>query len=346
MTKFLFKASVEDATTKVDDTNFKEHYPAVNSSMNWLEFKPFVRQATENWIIPFLGADIYQDLVDYYIANTFDEADLEHQIMVKIQDSIAYFSIYESMPYLNITISDLGVTQKASENNTSTPVNQWRYKESRWQSLTSAFKALDQALAIMEANLSNAWLDPWKTSDEFTRIRTDYFTTTSQLNQYLEIKNSRRNFKALVKYLKQSQKDLKKILGSSFNDEFETKIKNGTALTDLETELADLCRHYLANKALAMAIPKLRLVMDEDGFSVITKTDSFTSKVSADQQKIDHLKMECIDQAGIYQKEILMFLYGKQEETEFATFKNNSVKYRPQRKVFGSDDGIGGIMIN
>ena len=345
MAKFLFSASVEDNTTKIGDTNFKQHYPAVNSSMDWLEFKPYIRQATDNWILPYLGADFFEDICDYYEAQTFDEADLEHQIMLKLQDSIAYFSVYESMPDLNITISDMGVTQKASQDNTSTPVNQWRYKESRWQALNSAFKALDQALALMEANLSDSLLDPWKNSAEFKRIRSDWFTTTIQLNEFLEIKNSRRNFKALVKYLKQSQKDLKKVLGSTYYDEFEAKIIAGTSLSDLESELAERCRHYLANKALAMAIPKLRLIMDEDGFSVVTKTDGFTNKTSADQEKIDHLKLECINQSKIYQKEILTLLYTNQEETVFATFKNNSVRYRPQQTVFGSSDGVGGIML-
>ena len=216
----LFKVvdPVDATRPKVGESNFKKHYPGANKNMSWETLEPFIRQATQKYVIPYIGRDQYDDW-----AEAFQNDDIVLQLaevkepMEMLQDAIAHYTIFHAAAKLNVTVTDMGAQQNSSSEGTSTPPSQLAFKTLRWDALKDADNFLDTTLQEMEKQVLAGinFYNPWKDSAEYNFKKNNFFRHTHELDEFLNIQGSFRSFVALTKYLtKAEEKYLLSILGA------------------------------------------------------------------------------------------------------------------------------------
>src|SRR5690606_29615724 len=98
----LFKITAGSPATppQIGDTNFIEHYTGANRSMAWGEISPGIRQATEKFVLPYIGTELYDNLAAKYQADTA-LTDEQAKLLELLQDCIAYYTAYHVLPERN-----------------------------------------------------------------------------------------------------------------------------------------------------------------------------------------------------------------------------------------------------
>ena len=150
---FVFKVLTTPApsTPTIGDTNFQKHYSGVNRSMAWDDITPAIRQATERYVLDFIGSELYDDLVDKYNNNdTLSTA--QEKTLELLQDAIANYAIYHILPEKRSVLASLGVVENAPSEG-SNPASYPIYKEKRRGALDNADAFLDRLLSYLESQV-------------------------------------------------------------------------------------------------------------------------------------------------------------------------------------------------
>ena len=334
----LFKINgTETAESQIKDSNFKDHFPAINRTMSWASLKPFIRRATRNYIIPYLGDDFYDALVTYYTSGSGD--DLMDEILEITQDALAHYTIYDAMPAINIVLSDMGAQENSSENASSQPASQWRYKSARWNAIQQADRSMDELLDVLYDNKDEADLSDW-----IGTPANDFFPDPETLKSYLSHDISWRLFIAMIPYMKKAlDKWISPVVTSQQLEDLITKIQAGST-SARENQLTEKIRYALAERSLQLAIPHLRLVIDSGSINFMSSTDGMTMLQTANQQAIDDLKHQVRSDADAYEGDLKNFLYTYHEDFEYYRDNGHIDGYRPN--VISSPDEIGGFIIH
>lgn len=331
--KQIFK-SIIGTPKKVSDTNFEEHYPSVNTNMEWKQLAPYIKQATKTYIIPYIGIEMYNDLADVYEAGTGNDNQLE--AIDLLQDAVAYYAIYHSMPKLNTVIAERGIQEQNDSKGTSRSVAMWRFKNTRWDVLMDADKYLDQLLSFMEKMIADevVFFDPFKNSEVYKKGKSDFFAGTSDLNLFLKINNSRKTFLALVPYLQKVEKlHLKSIL---CEDQYQAiQSPDGPQ----EEHLYYLCRNYVAWKSLQMSIPELRVYLDGDGIQFVMTTDGMNVTKEAYESGVAAYQQNAKNNARKAAADIMYFL--QTHVDDFPLWAESDC--RPKEKTVGTFTHVGAV---
>lgn len=339
--KLLFTVNNATKTSKIGDSDFKKHYPSINNSFNWYNFEPYIRQATNELLLPYLGLEFYDDI---QITNADEELeDIRLMIIASLKDALAYYSVYKSLPFLNMTIADMGAHQVSDQDGKVQPTSQWRYKQTRWSALIDAYKSLDRALSLMETHVNKTIMAKWKGSSFQKAAVTTWFKDTAELNQFIQINNSRRAYIVLKPYLEKAEREIKNTLCSEFYKEViaaKGKDDNEVAID----ELIDLCQHFVAERGLHLALPHLRCRIDGDGIMVITQTDGMDIKDQASDTMVRDLLDRTDKDSNMYLADIVSHLYRNVDGEGFETFKDKGYVEPVERGVVFSRDSVGGIM--
>lgn len=275
----LFKITAGSPATppQVGDTNFLQHYSGANRSMAWAELTPGIRQATEKFVLPYIGSDLYDDLAAKYQAGT-TLTDEQARVLELLQDCIAYYTAYHVLPERNAFLSSMGVTQNTPTEGSAAPVNQWGWKAKRWNALENGDAFLDKVLSYLDAQVvaEVAYFDLWADSVEYSKKVSAFFRSTASLDEFLNIQGSRRSFISLIKYLREVEEDVIRPL--LCDDQFQA-----LQALDVESDADALALLKKVRKAVAFlglqtAIPHHRIVIDGDGFRVVSQTDQFDDR--------------------------------------------------------------------
>lgn len=345
--KLLFKPKVSTQFTHVKDYNFREHYPGAHANLAWDTLEPFIRQATKSHILTYIGKEQYDDLTTEYHNDSLSEE--QKELVEHLQDAIAYYTAYDAMPILNTNIAAMGVQQAAANDSSSVPTNQWSYKNTRWQTIQKADTFLDQALAYLEDNLSDFTI--YQSSGAYRIHTSNFFTTTTTLNAYLNIQSSRRSFSVLSKYLiKAEERYLLPILGDQFFNDLKTKLKDNT-LTNLQKTLIPYLQRVVSEYGLFEAIPHLTLIIESDGFKIISSGDGMDDRKNltnfTHRDAIESLKYKAEENGRTYTADLIKFLFKKVEDyplwKESDFYKNQDVNNL--NNIYTSTCGTGGLFL-
>jgi len=272
----------------VGDTNFKKHNPSVNLSMSWDTLEPFIRQATEHNILDFVGEDFYNEIALMYDAGTTSSAS-EERVLKYFQDAIAWYTGVIAMESLNVTMADMGIQQNSSKEGVSNPTTQWAFKAALKNALKNADLALDRLLSYLEKHVDE--FQTWKNSDAYNVKTSNFLRRTADVDDILNIKNSRRSFVALSSWMKRAEEQhLLPIIEQTTFDTFSTKVKEGTLTNDIEKKFVKIARDLVAFKGLANAVDHLAISVEDEGFRVVSHTDGFEDRRNASSAQ--HLKLQ------------------------------------------------------
>lgn len=315
--KLLFKsAAAETIETTIGQTNFKEHYPSVEGSMKWKELKTTIRQATQSFVIPLVGAAMYNKLADDYNDTTGLESE-QSAVVNFLQDAIAHYTIYKALPYMPFIVSSNGI-QKAQPTEGAVAPTFGERKDTRWNAHIDADGYLDEALKLLENTEGEYW-QPWRDHADKNFKTSVVFKTATELDDHLNIQGSRRAFTTLVPYLRKSEESsIEKILGSELLKSLslvEMPLNTPINLTEqkLLAELHNRVKKFVAQDGLFIAIPFLTLVIEGDGFKVVSRGDGIEERNGLKHQQHENAILRLRDaarqSAEQYKDDLLTFLW-------------------------------------
>src|SRR5690606_4134483 len=122
----LFKITAGSPATPphVGDTNFLDPYTGANRSLACAEIPPGIRQATEKFVLPYIGTELYDNLAAKYQTNTALTNE-QAKVLELLQDCIAFYTAYHVLPERNAFLASMGVIQNTPTEGSAQPVNQW-----------------------------------------------------------------------------------------------------------------------------------------------------------------------------------------------------------------------------
>jgi hypothetical protein len=333
----------------IGDSNFPEHYTGANANMAWSEIEPGIRQATEKFILPYLGQEMYDALADYFETLPGSPDPNLARALALLQDCAAYYTAYHVLPERNSFLASMGVVQN-NPTGGSAPVPQWAYKEKRWNALANADSFLDLLLAHLEKMVADgeAAFDPWKNSSAYKVTGSVFFRQTKDLDAYLNMQGSRRTFLSLIKYLRDVEDEvITPILCSGLIAELKTQLADG-ALSTANATLMKYVWKAVANLGLVAAVPHHRITIDGDGFRVVSQTDQFDDRRnqtnSIHENAIMNLMQAARDRGTKAIVDLQTFLADNAET--YPLWKNSSCnigKMALAHSLIVPRDGIGGV---
>jgi hypothetical protein len=343
----VFKVTAGSPSTppQLGDTNFLAHYTGANRSMAWAEVSPGVRQATEKFVLPFIGTELYDDLAAMFQADdvlTTEQA----KALELLQDCIAYYTTYHILPERNAFLSTVGVTQNTPTEGSASPTSQWAWKMKRWNALENADTFLDKLLAYLEQQVAAevAYFDLWKDSAAYNVRKSDFFRGTGDMDEFLNIQGSRRSYISLVKYLREVEEDV--ILPLLCTDQYNALLE-----ADLDADAQALkakVSKAVAYLGLNAAIPHHRIVIDGDGFRVVSQTDQFDERRNQTnnihEAAIIALATTAEQRGRRYLLELENFL--RENADTYTLWRDSSCNTTPTKRghsVVISPDRVGGV---
>lgn len=331
---------------QVGETNFQDHYTGVNYSMAFDELRPGIRQATEKYVIDFIGLDLYNDLAAKFIANSLLSAE-QSTALALLQDCIAYYTIYHVLPEKRSVLASMGVVEpdpSGGANPAAYPI----YLEKRRGALENGDTFLDRLLNFLEIQVRNSvvYFDLWKNSDAYNIKSSDFFRHTIELDSFLNIKNSRRSFVSIIRFVKQVEDDT--ILPTLCAALYAKTLVPNPAATEMA--LLPYIRKTAAYLGAAEAIPHHRIVIDGDGFRVVSYTDGSEDRRnmtnSTHEKAIQALKSRCEDKGRKALSQLIVFL--EENIGDYPDYENSTCREKPkstEHSIRQSSNRIGAVGI-
>lgn len=329
---------------QVGDTNFPSHYTGVNTSMAWQEITPGIRQAVEKFLLDFVGSELYDDLAQKFEAGD-SLTDDQNKALELMQDCVAYYTIYHVMPEKRSVLASLGVVEPQASAGAS-PASFPIYREKRRSALDNADIFLDRLLAHLEQQVTDgvAYFDLWKNSDAYSAKTSDFFRSTSELDEYLNIQKSRRSFISIVRFLKQVEEDvIKPILCEDLYAQLFVPIPSAQ-----NKKLIPMIRRAVAYLGAATAIPHHRIVTDGDGFRVVSATDNYDDRRNltnnTHEAAIQALLIHCKEQGASAIQKLTKFL--EANLTDYPLYRDSTCRASNLPRVHGiiqAESGLGAV---
>ena len=319
----------------VKDTDFKLFYPAINRNMAWPTLEPYVKQAEECYIAPWISDAFYQEIELCYLdlpktevialcnptgfhKTKIDSIPAKDLVVYYLRIASAYYTIYTSMPHLNMRFGDAGLLETNPDD--ATPVRQWVYKDARWNALMTGYKYLDKAIALMESEIADGSVEyeKYRNSTAYSVSKELLIPNADTMDGFVNIKGSRRAYIGLRPYIRKAEKlYLKPLLREQF-DEIKTQHTAGTLTTENAALLAYM-QPLLAEYTIIEATPEINLVNQGDGWKVLDTTDGMTSSKDSYKEAIQHLINKAASNADYFKAELEGFLY--ENITDYPTFE-------------------------
>jgi hypothetical protein len=309
--------------------------------MAWDELKPGIRQATERYVLDYIGTALYNDLAGKYQAG--DALSQNQQAFLELlQDTIANYTIYHILPERRSVLSSLGVVEQSPQggsNAATYPI----YKEKRRGALDNADAFLDRALSFLE-NTGDAYFDLWKNSTAAKLKVSDFFKLTSELDEYVNIQQSRRSFISIVRFCKQVEED--HILPKLCSELYDQLLVASPSAANVK--LIPMVRKAVAYLGAAAAIPHHRIVIDGDGFRVVSQTDSWDDRRNltnnVHESAVNALLVRCEQQGKAALAKLIAFL--EDNLNDYPTYRDSTcriVSASKEHSIRQSDNMMGAV---
>lgn len=333
-------------SAQVGDTDFQEHYTGVNRSMAWDELTPGIRQATEKFVLDFIGTELYDDLAAKYIAGTV-LSDPQKKTLQLLQDCIAYYSVFHVLPEKRSVLASLGVVEQNPEQGAN-PAAYPIYKEKLRGALENGDLFLDRLLNYLESQViaGVSYFNLWKNSAAYKVKTCDFFRHTSELDEFINIQNSRRSFISLIRFLKQIEEDVIKPI---LCDTLYAAVLIAAPTTE-NKKLIPLIKRAVAYLGAAEAIPHHRVVVDGDGFRVVSYSDGIEDRRNltnnVHEGAVQALKMRCEEQGRLAVAKLVQFL--EDNLTDYPAYADSACRTKPVDKAHGirqAPNGIGVVFM-
>lgn len=351
--KLLFKTSnTGGSTPTIGASNFKEHYAAINSNTAWKTIQPSIRRATETYLIPYISSELYEDISDKYDAS--EELDDEQTVfLTACQDVVAFYTILLLSPELNVSIGDMGVVEKGSNQQPVLPVAQWRYKEFKYDLTKKADAALDYVLELLESYVHDEveYFNLWKNSTAYGQVRTSFFNSAAAFSKYVNINNSRRLFNSLGIDIKRAEEKIDGVIGEYQFNELVEMVNAGIDLEAPLDMLLEKIRRFVAAQSVISSTPRLFVTLDARGLTLSSYTDGYDagnhlSSAFRGAEAVEGYLQQLKADAGAYYQDLVNFIYANIDDLPLISDSDEYQAYSTAHthRIIHSHDG-GGVFL-
>lgn len=255
-------------------TEIKNLLGFTDADIKWNVFQNKIYTATDT-IIELIGQDIYDYLVDVYLAATPDT--LDSDFLRRVQYSICIDA------YRNIAKhTDLAHT-------TNGRVNRSEDKQKlawEWQIINSDrllerdyYKSIDSLIKFMDIHI-----ELWKQTDAYKNTFDLLIRTADEIDEYYNIDGSRLLLIKLMPGIRKAEREeiIPRITKERFDD-LKTKLKDNA--NDIDYVLLKKIQEVLVYKALSWAIPRLSAQLFPEGFMQIGDNSRLTASARKSVEK-------------------------------------------------------------
>ncbi len=246
--------------------DIKNWFSGIDDDYNILSMQSFIADAQMDYLVPEIGQDMVNDVVNYYnqlIENP--ELGLKPStlgtLLQFLQKATVHFALWLSADAGAFRISDSGFYVSAT--NTSKPVSDKKlaeFKRMRWK---AAYKAVEQAIAFMEANINDDALSDYAGSDIHTAALQYFINDSITFTKYFApLNRSAITFRAFLNALDYCERTyILPLLGEPMFDDMKANLLAGLN-APAYTALLPLIQRPLAWYTVATAVPNLQLEFD------------------------------------------------------------------------------------
>jgi len=234
-----------------------KQFVAVNSTLAIETLKPYLIQAQRKFIIPVIGSELCNVLLDYNNDTERVDNDLYNDLIEAIQEPLANYALYLYAPIGQLQVSDSGINRVESENNKS--AFQYQMNELRKSWLDAAHQAIDSLLALLDATTVET-LPLWFSSAEYVENKSLFINSAEEFtNEVPNLNYSRRLFIYLKPIIRAMER---RYILPSISEGLFSEIKmelKGNSLSDSNKSLLGYIRLPLAMLSMAKALGSLSI---------------------------------------------------------------------------------------
>jgi hypothetical protein len=310
--------------------------------MSWDTLSPYEIPALREYLIPYLGKDFVDEIVAYANRSAEDDEVLTMEdCLQRFRLATSGYMMLDAFCDQNVQLTDLGPQQQSSSEGGSAQPSQWAYKNKVWHMMKKADKYTDQLLDFVEEQarpqVPEGGGDP-VVSTEFAsfaedivrrRQTSDFFGSTTEVDEHLNIEGSRRAWAKMVPYFRDAEwRYLRPVLGDAFYLELSESYASGISLSTTHDAVIKLIQRAGAKFGLLLSIPNLACVIDGDGIMIVSRRDGFDERVSSgssnNQAAISRLQQSAEGQGRTALAELRSYIIA---EAENLTTYLNSTAY-------------------
>lgn len=334
--KILFKTSNSGGIPPtVNNTDFQDYYGGINAQTSWKSLLPAIKTATKEHLIPAIGQELYDDIADLYHTSEEDVKDEKKEFLQSCKEVVALFAMLHLGPELNISFSNMGAVEKGSSQGPVMPVAQWRYKEFKYEHAKRADRSLDRLISLLEGYVKEdiTFFNVWKDSVAYLDVRTSFFESAVQFDQYVKINKSRRMFAAIKPGILWAEEDVLKLICQDQYDALKDAVQDGDA-TNAEDALLDKIRRYVSARAIEKEISSLSVTIDAHGVSMSSYSDGVESKshpgvIARGAEMVGAFVRKMQQNAEDYFRELVLFIHKNIDEYPLIKNSDCYTEYKP-----------------
>jgi len=234
-----------------------KQFVAVNASLAIETIKPYLIQAQRKFIVPVIGADLSNLLLDYYNDTKHVANELYDNLIEGIQEPLANYALYLYAPIGQLQVSDAGINRVETENNKA--AYQYQMNELRKSWLDAAHQAIDELLGLLDATTSDT-LPVWFSSAEYVENKSLFINSAEEFtNEVPNLNYSRRLFIYLKPIIRATEK---RYILPSISAALFAEIKNelrANSVSDANKALLELIRLPVALLSMSKALDSLSI---------------------------------------------------------------------------------------
>jgi len=166
-------------------------YLKLPTTLSEKNFTPFIGDALERYLRPFLGDELIELLWDLYnnSASEEDKTRLE-ALMAKVEAPLSRFTFLVASPSLDINVGQTGFTTAGGGN--MVPASEARVKRFTDSIEQLGWEGVEAMLRFLETNKAD--YPEWLESDAYQSFTRGFIRSAEKFNSYVDINGSRLQF--------------------------------------------------------------------------------------------------------------------------------------------------------
>ena len=317
--------------TSIDD--IKAFVP-VNVNLKFNSVSPYFDNVLRDKLIfPWLGTEIIEDLEDNLGSNDEVYQNLEK----KTQAVIAYFSILEAMPFLEVQFGDEGIHRVESDYSKS--AYQGQIKRIQSSLATSGYSAIEDLLNYLNENVDEYAV--WTTAPGYTESKRYIFKNSLDFHNYYNLQLRAQTYTILVQPMRYiNQFVIGKAIGTAaFKNFIDIKNEvNGVNTNAKKLEAIELLKNATAYLTVAKALRENWVALSANGihFKMSTTETVWTENQATAEQLSQKIK-ELQNTGEDYLQALISLMNNNLDD--FPEFNNDNTVNKPSAE----DNILGGV---
>lgn len=259
----------------------KDHVTSVAYAFDDDTIVPHVRRAERDFVLPVLGRELYEDLLDHYQASASGSgADVLDDLLLKVQHALAHLAVRYAIPYLTVNVNDHGLHITQTEN--YRPPFQWQVGQLQNDLLDAGMSGLDDVYSYLEEHAGS--LPKWTESTACTLYNDTLIRRASEFARHYPLNRAHVTFADLKAAMRRAQVlVIGNQIGQDFLDELLAHLQDESSSSDSGDSLLDT-----AIEKLQPALAHLTIGMAEElalrrvnGALMSTRTEANASTSSS-----------------------------------------------------------------